>query len=157
MATAWGTIVMSVAKTGALDVMGTPLVSLGTIKEDTLAIAPEDGGAMQLFGSGHILVDELKNEPTLKLTCTLIGLTNAKQFWTMDTTLTTAVKSLLSSEDWSVEFKSAVVGSDTFKAPKCRITGLPVFSEKEGWTVNLEITILKGATGWLFDFGTVAA
>ena len=157
MATAWGTIVMSVAETGALDVMGTPLVSLGTIKEDSLAIAPEDGGAMQLFGSGHVLVDELKNEPSLKVTCTLIGLTNAKQFWTMSTTPATAVKSLLSSKDWSIEFKSAVVGSDTFKAPKCRIAGTPVFSEKEGWTVNLEITILMGAAGYLFDFGTVAA
>jgi hypothetical protein len=157
MATAWGTIVMSIAATGALDVMGTPLVSLGTIKEDSMSIASEDGGIMQLFGTGHVLVDELKNEPSVKINATLIGLTNAKQFWTMDAVATDQVKSLIKSGNFSVRFASAVVGSDTFEAPKCVISGTPVFSEKEGWTVNVEITILLGAAGYLFEFGTVAA
>ena len=155
MATAWGTIVMSVATTGALDVMGTPLVSLGVIKEDSMSIAPEDGGSMQLFGTGHVLVDELKNEPSLKINATLVGLTNAKQFWTMDAVETGQVKSLIKSGNFSVKFASAVVGSDTLEAPKCVISGTPVFSEKEGWTVNLEITILKGAAAYLFEIGTV--
>lgn len=156
MATAWGTIVMSVADTGALDVMGSPLVSLGNIKEDSLNIAPEDGGAMQLYGTGHVLIDELKNEPTLKVSCTLIGIANATQFWTLDGA-TKKVKSLITADNYSVKFASAVVGSDTFQAAKCRINATPVFSEKEGWTVNLEITLLMGATGVLFEFGTVAA
>ena len=155
MPTAWGTIVMSVAATGALDVMGAPLVSLGNIKEDSLSIAPEDGGVMQLFGTGHVLIDELKNEPSLKLNATLVGLTNAKQFWTMDAVETGQVKSLIKSGNFSVKFASAVTGSDSFEAPKCVISGTPVFSEKEGWTVNLEITILKGAAGYLFELGTV--
>ena len=155
MATAWGTITMSVAATGTGDVMGSPLVSLGNIKEDSISISPEDGGAMQLYGTGHVLIDELKNEPTLKVNATLIGIANATQFWTMDGS-TKKVKSLISSSNWSVKFASSVSGSDTFLAPKCRIAATPVFGEKEGWTVNLEITLLMGATGDLFEFGTVA-
>jgi|APHig6443718053_1056840.scaffolds.fasta_scaffold72774_2 hypothetical protein len=155
MATAWGTIVMSVAATGALDVMGAPLVSLGNIKEDSMSITPEDGGSMQLFGTGHVLIDELKNEPSLKIAATLVGLANAKQFWTVDAVETGQVKSLIKSGNYSVKFASAVVGSDSFEAPKCIISGTPVFSEKEGWTVTLEITILKGAAGYLFELAPV--
>jgi len=155
MPTAWGTIIMSVATTGALDVMGAPLVSLGTIKEDSISLATEDGGKMELFGTGHVLVDQLNNEAAMKINATLIGLTNAKQFWTVDGVLTGQIKSLTKSGNFSVKLASAVTGSDTFSAPKCVITGTPVFSEKEGWTVNLEITILKGAAGYLFELGTV--
>lgn len=155
MTTAWGEVEMSVADTGLADVMGSPLESLGYIKEDSLVIVPEDGGALQLFGSGHVLLDELKNEPTLKVNCTLIGIANATQFWTLDGA-TQKVQSLINSGNFSIQFAAKVVGSDTFMAPKCKIYATPVYSEKEGWTVNLEITIVKGEAGYLFEFGTVA-
>ena len=157
MATAWGEIEMSVAATGALDVMGTPLVSLGYIKEDTLEIGTEAGDKLQLFGTGHVLIDELSSEDTISVNCDLVGIAKATQFWEVGTAGEAGqVKSLVNSADWSVKFAAKVVGSDTFEAPKCKIKATPKFSEKEGWTVSLAITILKGAAAYFFKFGTVA-
>jgi len=153
MATAWGEIVMNVAETGAGDAMGTSLVSLGFIQEDTLEITTEEGERIQLFATGHVLVDQLQLEDTLTVNCSLIGIAKATQFWDLDGT--SKVQSLVNSTDWSVEFTSKVVGSDTFEAPKCRIKATPQFSEKEGWTVDLTITALMGEAGYLFEFGTV--
>lgn len=154
MPTAWGEIEMSVAATGASDVMGTPLVSLGYIKEDSLGIETEAGDKLQLFGTGHVLVDELSSEDILKVSCILIGIDKATQFWGMNGT---KLESLVNSADWSVKFAAKVTGSKTFEAPKTKIKATPIFDEKEGWTVNIEITVLKGEQGYFFDFGTVAA
>lgn len=153
MSTAWGEIVMSVAATGALDVMGTPLVSLGNIKEDSLEISTESGDKLQLFSTGHVLVDELSSEDTLSLSCDLIGIEKATQFWEMDGT---KIKSMVNSDNWSVKFASKVTGSDTFEAPKCKVKATPKFDEKEGWTVTIEVTVLKGEEAYFFNFGTVA-
>jgi len=155
MATAWGEIEMLVAVTGASDAMGTPLVSLGYIKEDSLAIETEEGEVMQLFGTGHVLVDEQGGEPSMRLKGTLLGIANAKQFWTFNTTNTGRVESFVTTGNYSVKFASKVVGSETFEAPKCKITAKPLFSEKEGWTVELTITVLKGQGGYFWNFGTV--
>lgn len=157
MPTAWGEIEMSVAATGASDAMGTPLVSLGYIKEDSLAIETEDGEMMQLFGTGHVLVDEQGSEPSLRVKGTLLGIAQAKQFWDMGEAPNTGrVESFVTTGNYSVKFASKVVGSDTFEAPKCKIAAKPLFSEKEGWTVELTITVLKGQGGYFFNFGTVA-
>lgn len=153
MATAWGEIEMSVAATGASDAMGAPLASLGYIKEDSLEITTETGDKLQLFGTGHVLVDELSSEDSINVSCDLIGIANATQFWTMDAG---KVQSLVNSANWSVKFAAKVTGSKTFEAPKCKIKATPKFSEKEGWIVNIAITILKGQAGYFFEFGTVA-
>ena len=139
--------------------MGTPLVDVGYIVEDSISLAKEDGTILSLKGTGGVTVDELKNEPTLKLSMNLIGLEKAKQFWGIDDTQTTTtrVKSLVNYDKYSVKMASKVVGSDTLEAPECSISGTPVFTEKQGWTVALEITIKKGEAGYLFDFGVVPA
>lgn len=154
MATAWGEIIMSVGAPGVGEVMGASLTSLGFIQEDTLEITTEEGDKIQLFGTGHVLVDQLQLEDTITVNCSLIGIEKATQFWELGTG--NQVKSLVNSDDWSVKFASKVVGSDTFEAPKCRIKATPQFSEKEGWTVDLAITVLMGEAAYLFEFGTVA-
>lgn len=155
---AWGEIIMSIAPTGALDVMGTPLVELGFVKEDSMAINLEEGPKLQLFGTGHVLVDEVQQEDIINVAATLIGLEKATQFWEMGTGPTEGqVISLVNSDNWSVKFASKVVGSKTFEAPKCKIKATPVFSEKEGWSANLKITVLKGAAGYFYKHGTVSA
>lgn len=156
MATAWGEIVLSTGTPGASDAMSTSLTPLGYIKEDSLAIETEDGEVMQLFGTGHVLIDEQGGEPSVRIKATLIGAN--KTFWDMaESPNTGRVESFVTSAFYSVRFASKVVGSDTFEAPKCKIAAKPLFSEKEGWTVELTITVLKGTAGYFWNFGTVAA
>lgn len=158
MATAWGEIEMLVGTPGASDAMSASLESLGYIKEDSLAFETEEGEKMQLFGTGHVLVDEQGGEPSVRVKATLLGIEKAKQFWEMGVDPNPGqVKSFVTSDAYSVKFASKVVGSETFEAPKCKIAAKPLFSEKEGWTVELTITVLKGLADYFWNFGTVSA
>lgn len=155
MATAWGEIEVKikVAEVGQTW-PATGLTSIGTVLEDSISITKEDGSLYQLKSTGGILVDEMKGEPTFKVNLTLIGIVST--FWTMHGTTTTAVASFSNSTKYAVSIASKVQGSKAFAAPYCTITGTPEFSEKTGWTVPLEITVLKGLAGYLFDLPVVA-
>lgn len=61
MPTAWGEIIMSIGTPGAGEIMSTTLTSLGNIKEESVSLETEDGNVYQLFGTGHVLLDQLKN------------------------------------------------------------------------------------------------
>ena len=162
--TAWGEIEFFIGTPGTGDVMSTSLTSLGYMKEDSVGIEKEDGSLLQLFGTGHRLIDELKGEPTLRLKGTLIGISDtvAQEFW--DATASgsgdeekTGIKSFVTSKKMSVKMSSKVVGSRTLEAPYCSVSLMPLFSEKEGWTAEIEFTILTGQTGYPFQFGIAPA
>ena len=154
--TAWGEIKVSIGTPGTGDTMSTTLVDIGYILQDSISVEKSDGTAYELRASGGTLVDQMQSDPTFKINLTLIGIEKAKQFWKMNTGKPTAVDSFVNTNKYSVLMASQVVGSDTFEAPVCTISGSPVFTEKEGWTVPLVITVLKGAAGYLFNFGKVA-
>lgn len=154
-ATAWGEILLSYGTPGTNDEMATSLSSLGYIKEDSLSIDTEEGEMLQLFGTGHVLVDEQGSEPIVRIKATLIGVNNT--FWDMASSPDTAVESFVDSANYSIKMASKVVGSETLEAPKCKVAAKPLFSEKEGWTVELTITVLKGKAGYYWNFGTVTA
>jgi hypothetical protein len=158
--TAWGEQVVSFGTPAAGDTMSASLTDIGKIKEDTVSIEKADGTVLELFSTGHNLVDKLKGEPTLTLKFTLIGITAAAiaLFW--DATLVstrTTVKSLVNSDKLSVKLASKVVGADTLEAPYCEVSMGPLFAEKEGWTAEISVTIIKGASGNLFFMDKVAA
>lgn len=161
--TAWGEVKMKIAETEALETFPIALVDLGIIKEDSLSISKEDGTKLQLFGEGHVLVDELQLEPTLKIALQIVGISdvNKAKFWDATTTGTGdaakfAVKSLVNTKKFAIQFAATkVVGSDTFEAPKCTVTLSPLYSSKEGWMSDVQITVIKAITGTLFQFGKV--
>jgi hypothetical protein len=134
------------------------------IKEETLAFAKEDGAELQLFEEGHILRDSLEQEPVLRVNATLIGIPDdaRSDFW--DVTKTGSgdtekvnVKSMVTTKKFS--FKMAAEqspDSETFEAPYCSVKMGPLYSSVEGWTAEIIITVIKGASGVLFSFGKVS-
>ncbi len=163
--TAWGEIEMKFAETPVDETMPTTMETIGEILEGSLALEKEDGTKLQLFKEGHILVDELQQEPTLKVKATIIGIPNAikEKFWETEKTGNGdvekfAVKSLVNSKKFAIAFAAVKVpGSETFEAMKCTISMSPLYSSTQGWTSDVEITIIKGLTGKLFQFGKVPA
>ncbi len=145
--------------------MATIFKSMGNILEESLSIEKEDGTVLQLFEEGHILIDELHQEPTLKINATIIGIPEdiRQAFWNVETSGTgdarkVSVKSLLNSNKYSVKFAAeGVPGSETFEAPYCSVNMGPAYTSAQGWTATVVITILKGKSGRLFDFGVVPA
>lgn len=165
MKTAWGEVVMKVAETDAAETMPTTMETIGEILEESLGLELEDGTKLQLFKEGHILVDELSQEPTLNVSLTLIGISDANKarFWEAEETgegenKKFAVKSLINTKKFAIEFAAIKVpGSDTFEAPKCTVSMGPLYSSTQGWTSDIKITIIKAKTGILFQFGKVPA
>lgn len=160
--TAWGKIHMKIEKATVNQTFPAALESIGILKEDSIGLTTEDGTTYELWGSGHELIDELKGEPTLKVTATILQVPEEtrQKFWETETVGTgddkkLRVKSMVNSEKWAVQFASLVVGSETFEAPYCSVSFKPLFEEKEGWTGEVEFTLLKGKAGYLFDFGVV--
>lgn len=157
--TAWGEQIVSFGTPAAGDAMSASLTSIGTIKEDSVSIEKADGTVLELYGTGHVLVDKLKGEPSLTLKFTLVGISDAAiaLFWdAAKVTTRTSVASLVNSTKKSVKLASKVVGSDTLEAPYCEVSMGPLFSEKEGWTAEISVTIIKGATGKLFYMDKVS-
>lgn len=160
--TAWGKIEMEIGTPAANGGMSESLESIGLLKEDTLSIEAADGTVLELYTSGHELRDELKGEPTITVKATIIEMPEAvrAKIWEIESVDTAGnpkyrVKSLVSNRKWSTRFASQVVGSETFEAPYCSMSMKPVFSEKEGWSAEVEFKLLRGQAGYLFDFGIV--
>lgn len=157
--TAWGEIELSVGETGTAGAMATTLTSVGYILENSFAMPNEEGTTLSLNATGGVRVDEKNGEPRIIVNCTLIGIEKAAQFWGIDTATTgkTRITSFTNDKKFSVRIASKVVGSEALEAPECKINGLPQFSETEGWTVPLVISILKGEAGYYYDYVEVTA
>jgi hypothetical protein len=161
--TAWGEIDIEFGTPGNGDLMSSTLKKIGTVKEESLSVEKEDGTKLELYGTGHILVDELKTDPKLTIKGIVIGISkeNVTEFWDATPSGTGAtekieVASLVSKKKYSVRLASKVSGSDTLEAPYCSVVFSPAFSEKEGWTAEFAFTMIKGASGKLFHIGKVS-
>lgn len=163
--TAWGNAIVEFGTPGAGNTMSTELKPVGYVLEDTLAIEKEDGTELQLFEEGHILRDQLQQEGVVRISGTLIGIPDDARtaFWDVtssgsDDAKKVSVKSLISSKKYSTKLSvPQVPGSETLEAPYCSVSLGMAYSSTQGWTAPFTITILKGETGKLFDFGVVAA
>lgn len=156
--TAWGEYVVSIGMTGTGGAMASALTDLGYIHENTVSLETADGQSLELFGTGHVLVDSAKQEPTLTLKFNIIGNAKAMQFWETETGGTpavTKVKSLVNNDKWSVRLASKVVGSETLEIPVASIYCKPTIAEDKGWISECEVKMIMGETGALFHFGKV--
>lgn len=160
--TAWGKIQMELGAPAVDGGMSKNLESIGILKDESISIEAADGTNYELYGSGHELVDELKGEPTITVKATIIQMPEAvrAKIWEIESVDAAGnpkyrVKSLVTNRKWSTRFASQVVGSETFEAPYCSMSMKPVFSEKEGWSAEVEFKIIRGKAGYLFDFGIV--
>lgn len=163
--TAWGEVKMRFAETTADGSMPTIMTEIGEIQEDSLGLEKEDGTKLQLFKEGHILVDELEQEPTLSVVATIIGIPDEikTEFWEAAKSGTGekekfAIKSLVNSKKFAIDFAAVKVpGSETFEAPYASISLSPLYSSKLGWTCEVRVTIMRSALDVLFQFGKVPA
>lgn len=163
--TAWGNVKMYFGTPEQGGEMPSSLMSIGNILEGSLNIEKEDGTTLELYEEGHVLRDMMQLEPTLRVNATIIGIPEATRsaFWETEVNgageaKKVSVKSMVSNKKYAVKFAAEQVpGSDTFEAPYCSVNMGPAYSSEQGWTADVVITILKGDSGKLFDFGVVPA
>jgi len=153
---AWGKILLEYGTPTVNQGMTTLLKTMGYVKEGSLSLEQEEGTKLQLFAEGHVLLDELQLEGVVKLKGTIIQIpeTVRQEFWNTETNAgKMSVKSMVTSNKYSVKLTSEVEGSDTFEAPYCSINFGLAYSSTEGWSAPFTITVLKGKSGKLFEIG----
>lgn len=163
--TAWGSVHAYLGDVGASGVMGAVLEDLGSIDEDALTIETNDGTKYQLKDINGKLLDELMQEPELKVNFTLLKPSEVvkDKFWSISEIGTgdarkIRVKSLIKNKKYSFKFANTeAVGSETFEAPVTKVYMKPSYDAKKGFSAQCTITLLKGEADYLFDFGVVAA
>ncbi|MBO6117377.1 MAG: hypothetical protein J6P44_02415 [Bacteroidales bacterium] len=162
--TAWGSLHLSIGATGTNDAMATTFDDLGLIAENGFSFANEAGEEKTLRDINGDLVDFLKRAGTIKINCTLLKPSESTRgkFWEMSKDSTSgevSVKDTIKNTFFSIKIENKeATGSEGLKAAKCRIFAeAPEWDPDNGWTVPLEITILRaGKTttdkGTLFVF-----
>ena len=149
--TAWGKITLNIGETGASDKMATDLSELGIVEEDSFALETEEGDKIQLFGTGHVLVDEKQLENIESVSCRVIvpSLEQITKFWEVTKSTDTATKteiytvhSTVSNKYYSIQFLPELAGAIKLEAvktkPSCQLT----FEEKKGWVLQISFTIV---------------
>ena len=147
--TAWGKITLNVAEAGSDANMPESLSSLGIVEEDTFALETEEGEKIQLFGSGHVLVDEKQLENIETLSCQVIvpSLEQITKFWEVtktgdgDTAKYT-VHSTVASKHYAVQFLPELTGAIKLEAPKTNPSCQLTFEEKKGWVLAISFTLI---------------
>lgn len=147
--TAWGKITLNIGETGASDAMASALSELGIVEEDSFALETEEGDKIQLFGTGHVLVDEKQLENIESVSCQVIvpSLEQITKFW--DVTKTGAegaevytVHSTVSNKYYSIQFLPELVGAIKLEAAKTKPSCQLTFEEKKGWVLQISFTIV---------------
>nr|DAR32337.1 MAG TPA: hypothetical protein [Caudoviricetes sp.] len=130
--------------------MATTLKTLGIIKEDSLSWEKEDGKVYKWVAIGGKIIDQMKGEPTFKIKCTAKNLNKALLAEVWDVTEIgdkLAVNSFVSSKKQSVSLAPKVSGAEKVDIPYCSVAATLVFSESEGYNLELEITIISPGVG----------
>lgn len=147
--TAWGKITLNAGTATGTQTMPTDLSTIGIVEEDSFAIETEAGEKIQLFGSGHVLVDQKQLENIETLSCRVIVPTLAQitQFWDVtkidsDGEEKYAVHSTVGNEHIAIQFLPELVGAIMLEAPRtdpaCQLT----FEEKKGWVLDMSFTVI---------------
>ena len=144
--TAWGKITLNVAAAGDGDTMPSSLAPLGIVEEDSFSLETEEGEKIQLFGSGHVLVDEKQLENIETLSCRVIVPTLAQitQFWdvTKGSNDKYTVHSTVSGAKYAIQFIPELDGAIQLEAPKTSPTCKLTFEEKKGWILEMSFTLI---------------
>lgn len=124
------------------------LKSIGTIKDKSSSLEPEDGDTLEAKATGGILVGRETQEGNFKATTRviepdddlleLLGLGEASD----DDDF--AVKTHVVEGDFSLEIDPKNVGAKGIRAPKTNITYKPGWSEEEGNYADITFDIIKG-------------
>jgi len=149
----WSKCSITIAKTGANDAMGTPLTSIGTIKDKSTSMATADGEKLTAKATGGVTVaEETKDgevtittrvmEPDFALIASLTGAVN--------NTNNIVVKTNVVVDTFSVQLDPKNSGATGVKARKTAVSYKEGYSEEEGHYADMTFKVLACQDGELY-------
>jgi len=149
----WSECSITIAKTGANDAMGTPLVSIGTIKDKSTTMSTAEGDKLTAKATGGKLIaqDQLEGENTLTtrviepdftFLASILGVTIVNG--------ELPVTGLVISDPYSFQLAPKLSGANGLKVRKSHLSIKEGYSEDEGTYIDLTFTFLTCADGALY-------
>jgi len=152
---AWGKVSIKMAKTGVGDAMGTPLVDVGLIKDNTAHVEPQDGTTLEMYATGHELVEAQDTEGHDQVVFDVIGIDLSVIAAFFGKTIAAGVfgkTTTVISDRYSIEITPTVVGATGYRAPKCSVSIKSGYTDAEGWLHNFTVKVLKPAAGNTMEY-----
>lgn len=153
---AWSECEIEIGAIGSNDAMGASLASIGTIKDRSSFLESSDGDSLEMKSTGGHTVDKEFGEGGFALRTRVIEPDGTLEA-ALGLTTTAAsqgevtIKTHLVDGYKSVKVTPKNVGAWGIKAPKCKITYKPGWSEEDGNYADLSIEILHGAAGYWYS------
>ena len=153
----WGECDVFVAPTGTLEAMGTPLISIGTIKEKSVAIEMADGEKLQAYASGHKLVAQEEQDGDITITCRVMepdfeALEDFVDGTYVASPETLTVRSFVITGNFSVEVKPINPGATGVRVRKTSVKVRTGIAEDEGHYADFTFTVLECTDGELLEY-----
>lgn len=149
----WSECSISIAKTGANDAMGTPLVSIGTIKDKSTSLTTSDGDKLTAKATGGKLIAQAQLEGETSLTTRVVEADFTFLASLLGATLSGGelpISTLVVSDPYSVQLTPKLSGANGLKIRKTHVSVKEGYSEDEGSFVDLTFTFLTCADGVLY-------
>jgi len=149
----WSKCAITIAKTGAADAMGTPLTSIGKVKDKSTSLSTADGEQLNAKSTGGVLEARENLEGEVTLTTRIMEPTFAVESaftGATNNTTTMVVRSNVVSDSWSIQVDPKNVGAVGIKIRKAHVTYKPGWSEEEGHFADVSFTVLACADGELY-------
>ena len=143
----WSECSVKIGKTGAADAMSATLVSVGTIKDKSTNLETSEGEKLEAKATGGKLVGFDASEGTVTLSTRVIEPDFATLATLLDATNDTEagelkIKSLIISNDYSVELSPKNIGGTGIKARKTHVDYSEGYNESEGHYADFKFTFL---------------
>lgn len=148
--TAWDGMELKIGVPALNNAMSTSLAVLGHIKE--MLMETEDGEKKEWKDINGKVIDELIQEGKIKWKVTLKNWNKSalEKLWNIEEDTSNGslkVKGMSTSKKYSIQIASSVQNAETFSAPYCSVTAKPNYSKDDGYTLDIEFTILSPGNG----------
>jgi hypothetical protein len=165
--TSWGDVHVYLGVMGDNEALSTAFEDLGAVDPDNFSIQTEEGTVYSLKDINGKLLDELRQEPSLKIGFGLLKPTEKTRgkFWTVveegeGDARKLKVTSLVNNTPMSFKLANPkAVGSETLEVAKAKVYMALDYAPNKGYSGKCEIGLLwpDRTNGELFQFGVVPA
>jgi hypothetical protein len=144
----WSKATITIALTGAADALGTPLTSIGTVKDKSTNFTTSDGDALIAKATGGVVVAREQLEGEIVLTTRIIEpgyAVEAAFTGATNNTTSLVVKSNVVPAYWSAQVDPKNIGGVGIKIRKANVSYKPGYSEEEGHYADVTFTVVQCA------------
>lgn len=148
--TAWGETEVLIGATGEKGAEGTALVKLGHVKEGSISISQEEGTKKEWKATGGVVIDSYIAPGKLTVSFTVKNLNEEvleRFFEVKSANNKLTIASLSNDKEYTIKIDHKGAGVEVLTFPRTKISAKLLFSEEDGYGLELMVDVLKSEAG----------